>query len=395
MKRLIAATLLFAISVLCQQANAQQKSIVETAVGAGNFNTLVAAVKAAGLVDALSGNDQLTVFAPTDAAFEKLDPSLLQTLLLPENKDQLKAILTFHVVPGRVMAADAYGLSSAASLQGQRLNLSLRDDVPRINNSAIVATDIGCRNGVIHVIDEVMLPAVKNIPETVVEAGVFSTLVAAAGAADLVEVLGSEGPFTVFAPTDEAFAKLPAGTVESLLLPENKQKLINILKYHVVSGRVYDDEAVKAKSANTLLGRSVQIGFSAEGLQVNEVKVAAKNVEALNGVIHIIDGVLLPPTAMSTTEAMAALESAISRGVPAYNNGHLGQCCDIYASTMQQLKDAGIEGMESYVSTVANETMTNAGHTANDSDRAWALRRGIDNLRSRLTSQMGTGIMVQ
>jgi len=307
----------------------------------------------------------------------------------PENRDKLKAILTYHVVPGRVKAADAYGLNSAASLQGQRLNLNLRDDVPKINDSSIVATDIECRNGVIHVIDEVMLPALKNIPETAVDAGVFNTLVAAAGAADLVGVLGGQGPFTVFAPTDEAFAKLPAGTVESLLLPENKQKLVNILKYHVVSGRVYDDEAVKAKSASTLLGRSVQISFSAEGLKINDAKVAAKNVNSSNGVIHIIDSVLLPPSAMSTSEAIVVLESAISRGVPAFNNGHHAQCCDIYASTMKQVKDAGIEGMQTYVSMVASNTMNNASQTVNDSDRAWALRRGIDSLRSRLgTTEM-------
>jgi len=390
MKRHIVVCLFFAISALCQQANAQQKSIVETAVGAGNFNTLVAAVKAAGLVDALNGNQQLTVFAPTDAAFEKLDPILLQSLLQPENRDQLKAILTYHVVPGRVKAADAYGLNSAASLQGQRLNLGLRDEVPRINNAGIVATDIECRNGVIHVIDEVLVPATKSIPETAVEAGVFNTLVAAAGAADLVGVLGGPGPFTVFAPTDEAFAKLPAGTVESLLLPENKQKLVNILKYHVVSGRVYDDDAVKAKSASTLLGRSVQISFSAEGIKINDAKVAAKNVDTSNGVIHIIDSVLLPPSAMSTQEALAVLESAISRGVPAFNNGHHSQCCDIYASTIAQVKSSGIEGMQTYVSMVASNTMNNASHTMNDADRAWALRRGIDSLRSRLGTEMMT-----
>ena len=388
MKRLIAASLLFAVSLLCQQANAQQKSIVETAVGAGNFNTLVAAVKAAGLVDALSGNDQLTVFAPTDAAFEKLDPALVQSLLQPENRDKLKAILTYHVVPGRVKAADAYGLNSAASLLGQRLNLNLRGDIAKINDAEIVTTDIECRNGVIHVIDQVMLPALKNIPETAVDAGVFNTLVAAAGAADLVGVLGGEGPFTVFAPTDEAFAKLPEGTVESLLLPENKQKLVNILKYHVVSGRVYDDDAVKAKSASTLLGRSVDISFSAEGLKINDAKVAGKNVDTSNGVIHIIDSVLMPPSAMSTSEALALLESAIERGVPAFNNGNYAQCCDIYSSTIEQVKNAGVDGMQSYVSMVAANTMTSASQTSNDTDRAWALRQGIDSLRSRLGNQM-------
>lgn len=388
MKRLvIAASLVFAVFAVfanCHVASAQQKSIVETAVGAGNFNTLVAAVKAAGLVDALSGNDQLTVFAPTDEAFEKLDPTVLQSLLEPGNVDKLKAILTYHVVPGRVTASTAYGLNSANSLQGQRLNLNLRGDAPSINTSNLVATDIMCRNGVIHVIDTVMIPASKNIPETAVGAGVFNTLVAAADAAGLVGVLGGKGPFTVFAPTDEAFAKLPAGTVESLLLPENKQKLVDILKYHVIAGRVYDDEAVKAGSANTLLGRSVKIGFSAGGLKVNDSMVVSKNVDTSNGVIHIIDNVLLPPSAMSSSEAMAVLQSAIDRGVPVFNSGDYARCCQIYTAAMQDVKSAGISGMENFVTTVAASTMTEASQTVNDTDKAWALRRGIDSLRSRL-----------
>ena len=162
MKRVaFAACLLCSFLFNVHSASAQQKSIVETAVGAGNFNTLVAAVKAAGLVDALSGTKQLTVFAPTDAAFEKIDPLTLQSLLDPANKDKLQAILTYHVVPGRVKAADAYGLSSAKSLQGQRLNLKLQQDSPSINESKIVVTDIECSNGVIHVIDSVIMPGYK------------------------------------------------------------------------------------------------------------------------------------------------------------------------------------------------------------------------------------------
>ncbi len=386
MKRLLFASLACAIFLFSNVAAAQQKSIVETAVGAGNFNTLLTAAKAAGLVDALSGGQQLTVFAPTDEAFQKVDPMALESLLKPENRDQLKAILTYHVVPGRVKAADAYGLNSANSLQGQRLNLNLRNDVPSINNSKLLATDIECSNGIIHVIDDVLMPASKNIPQTAIDAGIFNTLVAAADAAGLVGVLGGQGPFTVFAPSDEAFAKLPAGTVESLLDPANKQKLVNILKYHVVAGRVYDDQAVKAGTAATLLGKSVQIGFSPDGLKINDATVVGKNVEASNGVVHIVDSVLLPPKTMSTSEALAALESAVSRGVPAFNSGNHAGCCEIYTATLQQMRDEGVDGMQSYVSMVTQNTMNNASHSLNDSDRAWALRRGIDTLRSKLGS---------
>ena len=123
----------------------------------------------------------------------------------------------------------------------------------------------------------------------------FNTLLAAVGQAGLGGVLNADGPFTVFAPTDEAFAKLPEGTVESLLKPENKQKLINILKYHVVSGRVYASDAIKARDAKTLLGRSIEIQFSADGTRINDANLLAANIEASNGVVHVIDKVILPP----------------------------------------------------------------------------------------------------
>ncbi|MGB5266147.1 MAG: fasciclin domain-containing protein [Polyangiales bacterium] len=125
-------------------------------------------------------------------------------------------------------------------------------------------------------------------------AGQFKTLVAAIQAAGLVETLQSPGPFTVFAPTDEAFAKLPAGTVESLLLPENKAKLVSILTYHVVAGEVLAADVVNLSSAETVEGQSVQITSSATGVQVNDASVVGTDVMASNGVIHIIDTVLIP-----------------------------------------------------------------------------------------------------
>ena len=125
-------------------------------------------------------------------------------------------------------------------------------------------------------------------------AGNFKTLVAAVKAADMVDVLKGAGPFTVFAPTDEAFAKLPAGTVETLLMPENKAKLQSILKYHVVSGKVMAKDAVKLNSANTVEGSSVSIKTMNGGVMVNDAHVTKADIKASNGVIHAIDTVLMP-----------------------------------------------------------------------------------------------------
>ena len=133
----------------------------------------------------------------------------------------------------------------------------------------------------------------KDIVDTAVSAGMFNTLVAAVKAAGLVDTLKGDGPFTVFAPTDEAFAKLPAGTVESLLKPENKQKLVQILTYHVVSGNVTAKDVVKLKDAKTVQGGSVKINAK-NGVRINDATVIKADVMTTNGVIHVIDTVLLP-----------------------------------------------------------------------------------------------------
>ena len=136
--------------------------------------------------------------------------------------------------------------------------------------------------------------AEKDIVDTAVAAGSFKTLAAALQAAGLVETLKGKGPFTVFAPTDEAFAKLPAGTVEDLLKPENKEKLKAILLYHVVAGKVTAKEVVKLHSAKTVNGESVTIAVKDGKVMINNATVIKADVEASNGVIHVIDTVLLP-----------------------------------------------------------------------------------------------------
>jgi uncharacterized surface protein with fasciclin (FAS1) repeats len=271
--------------------------IVQTAIEAGSFKTLAAALGAADLVGALQGEGPFTVFAPTDEAFAKLPKGTVETLLKPENKARLAAILTYHVVPGEVPAKSVLTGAPLATLNGQRLGVSIekRTGVARVEQAAIVGSDIRTSNGIIHVIDEVILPSDANLVSTAVEAGSFGTLVAAAKAAGLVDALTGDGPLTVFAPTDEAFAKLPAGTVETLLKPENKDQLASILLFHVVSGRVYSDQAATLSSAPSLEGSSLRFAFRGEGLTVQGANIVAADVEASNGVIHVIDQVMLPP----------------------------------------------------------------------------------------------------
>jgi uncharacterized surface protein with fasciclin (FAS1) repeats len=140
---------------------AEAKDIVDTAVGAGSFKTLVAAVQAAGLVETLKGEGPFTVFAPTDEAFAKLPAGTVETLLKPENKDQLVAVLTYHVVPGKVMAADVVKLTEAATVQGSKVKVKVVDGSVMIDAAKVVKADIETSNGVIHVIDAVILPPSK------------------------------------------------------------------------------------------------------------------------------------------------------------------------------------------------------------------------------------------
>ena len=275
-----------------------KKDIVDTAVGAGSFKTLVAAVQAADLVDTLKGKGPFTVFAPSDEAFAKLPAGTVEDLIKPENKEKLVAILTYHVVPGKVLAKDVVKLTAAKTVQGQEVAIKVADGKVTVDNANVVKTDIECSNGVIHVIDSVIIPAEKSstpdIVDTAVKAGKFNTLVAAVKAAGLVDTLKGEGPFTVFAPTDEAFAKLPKGTVESLLKPENKEKLIAILTYHVVPGKVMAKDVVNLTEAKTVQGSAAKITVNGGTVSIDGANVVKTDIETNNGVIHVIDAVILP-----------------------------------------------------------------------------------------------------
>lgn len=350
------------------------KDIVDTAVEAGSFQTLAAALEAADLIAALKGTGPFTVLAPTDKAFAKLPQGTVETLLRPENKQTLADILTFHVIRGRVGAAKVVQLSGAKSLNGQRINIQVANGKLSVNQAKVVQADIVCDNGIIHVIDQVILPASDDIAKTAVDAGNFTTLVAAAKAGGLVEALSGDGPLTVFAPTDDAFAKLPAGTVESLLKPENKTKLVSILKYHVVPGRVYFSDALAAGSAATLQGSKVSVTLSG----VNDAKFVTADLDASNGVIHVIDSVLLPPEKTSSVHPRTMIKDAIAQGAPLYNGGHAGQCARIYMTTARDILAMENHGMSPSTVNALQTALTNSKHTHSVDTQAWIMRHALD-----------------
>ena len=289
------------IAEAVEASHGPTKTVVTLAVEAGQFQTLVAAVKAAGLVETLSGKGPFTIFAPTDEAFAKLGKATIADLLKPENKGKLTAILTYHVAGANLPAGKVLGSNRVTTLQGQSLAVEvMRGDDParkvtgvKVGGANVTKTDIMGSNGVIHVIDTVLIPA-GNIVEVASKAGSFTTLLTAAKAAGLAETLATGGPFTVFAPTDDAFAALGKDTIASLLLPENKAKLAGILKLHVVAGKVMAAQAVKLDSADTLAGEALSLQVEDGKLLVGGATVVSADVEASNGVIHVIDAVILP-----------------------------------------------------------------------------------------------------
>jgi len=262
-------------SGIITQTSAQESDIVDTAVAAGKFDTLVAAVKAAELVETLKGDGPFTVFAPSDDAFAKVPADQLEELLKPENKEKLQGILTYHVVGGaKVMASDVVNMTSAKTANGQEVAIAVKDGVVSIDGAKVLTTDIECSNGVIHVIDSVIMPK-ADIVDTAMAAGSFKTLLAAV-------------------TSDDAFAKIPAEKIAELLKPENKETLQGILTYHVVSGNVMAADVVKLTSAKTVNGKEVAIAVADGKVTVDGANVVATDIKCANGVIHVIDSVLMP-----------------------------------------------------------------------------------------------------
>jgi len=356
---LMTATILGAAPAFAQMADnprvggaemSADQTIVENAVNSEDHTTLVAALQAGQLVDWLQSEGPFTVFAPVNAAFDALPEGTVDELLMPENAEALHEVLTCHVVDASAMSgaiaqmiADGDGVYMLETLGGCMLEVRATDDMITLTDEAggtatVTIADVVQSNGVIHVIDAVLLPgddaameadmpmdadmdagdnpmvggaamsAQMNIVENAVNSADHTTLVAAVQAAGLVETLEGDGPFTVFAPTNAAFDALPEGTVETLLMEENREALTRILTSHVVAGNISAAEL-------TALARAAPDGFhhfdaisgAALSAQVRPsgavyifdesekaYRVSIADVNQSNGVIHVVDGVLLP-----------------------------------------------------------------------------------------------------
>ena len=263
------------------------RSIVEIASGNPAFSTLVGALQAADLVGALSGAGPFTVFAPTNDAFAKLSS-------VPSG-DALKNVLLYHVASGRFDAASLLRSGEVTTLQGQKMRVRRMGNAVILNDNVMVTTaDIPASNGIIHVIDTVLIPPLPSILEIAAATPALSTLVSAVQSAGLVGALSGNGPFTVFAPTNDAFGRLssvPSGDA-----------LRSVLTYHVASGRFtaaqLTELARRHSVVRTLQGANIQLSLDGNGnlLLNGNVRVVTANVNASNGIVHVIDRVLIPPS---------------------------------------------------------------------------------------------------
>jgi len=231
-----------------------------------------------------------------------------------------------------------------------------------------------------------------DLIDVATSAGSFTTLAAALDAAGLVDALRAEGPFTVFAPTDAAFAALPAGTVESLLRPESRDQLIDILTLHVVPGRVPAADAVIAGTAESLSGAPLTFALEKGGLRVNGTSVIDTDIDARNGVIHVIDSVLLPPGSPAPTGATALdlIGLAINRGAPLFNNGQHAACAAVYEVAAISLRDLGAPALPAAASRLLAADLARLERIRDPADRSWALRGTLDAVTELITSREAT-----
>jgi len=379
-RNIFIGSLVGAVSLAWFTSAMQEKTVVDIAMNSDIHTTLVTAVVEAELADTLSGDGPFTVFAPTNDAFAKLPEGTVEMLLEPENIEMLQSILTYHVLPARVMSGDLTQGLMATTVEGSEITLTHTNNTWYVNSAKIIATDLVADNGVVHVIDSVIMPpmsnadildaiytlrgnlsedmeervdmgimkyatmtatlwedemmnmnnklfiaidkqiekysmnqeiadlltllkyeikiwnlAVNDIVDVAVNSGVHETLVTALTEADLVSILQSDGPFTVFAPVDTAFVDLPEGTLDNLLAQESKADLKDILTYHVVPGAYMASDITDGLMLETVQGQSLEFTINDGVVSINGMPtLLMTDIATSNGIVHVIDDVLMP-----------------------------------------------------------------------------------------------------
>jgi uncharacterized surface protein with fasciclin (FAS1) repeats len=276
------------------------QTVVDIVVDSPDHTILETAVIEAGLAGTLSGDGPFTVFAPTDAAFGALPMGVLDDLLL-DPTGALADILLYHVYGGSALSTELSDGQMVPTLFGEDVMVTINMDGVFINDAQVIVADLVADNGVVHVIDAVLLPPATTVVDIIVGSPDHTILETAVIAADLAGTLSGDGPFTVFAPTDDAFGALPAGVLDALLL-DPTGALADILLYHVYGGSALSTELSDGQMVPTLFGEDVMVTINMDGVFINDAQVIVADLVADNGVVHVIDAVLLPPAAITVVD---------------------------------------------------------------------------------------------
>lgn len=397
----------FALEMRALATYGKGAATAATNAAAGQGRDLATVARAAGLTKLLAcvgatglelPKGPVTIFAPTDAAFDALPKGTVEKLLRPEGKATLRTILLQHVVEGRLGSAEVLNQRGLSTLAGQQLAVDFAAQT--VGGAGFVATDVPFDGGIVHVVDRVLLPETRSIAAIAVADKSLQTLVAATKAAGLAEQLGPDnGPWTVFAPVDSAFAKLPKAALQDLLQPENRDALVRILGLHVVPGRIAARELLQKQKLTTLMGAPIEARLVDGKLTVGGARLIATDVQAKNGVIHLIDTVITEPAgggdagragresgpvAEASVDAAAELGSlyalAVERGTPLFNRGEVEACAAIYEVAMQGIVRFGRGRVPPAILAGLQDALENGAAIENPRSRAWAYRRALDEM---------------
>jgi uncharacterized surface protein with fasciclin (FAS1) repeats len=294
---LLAAVALSGISLNLNSQATSGKTVVQTAQENGKFTTLIGALNATGLTETLNGSGPYTVFAPTDTAFAAMNQTLLNNLT--QDNASLAKVLQYHVVPGKIMSSQLTNNMTVKTLEGSDLVIIVNQTGAYVNGAKIVTADVEGSNGVIHVIDKVLVP--QTIVQTAMNTSDLSTLTSAIQMANLTETLNGTGPFTVFAPTNSALAN--STYVNGLVAANDTANLTKLLTYHVVPYRVVIGNDTNSSLLKTVEGSNLVMIVNASGTYINGAKVVTSNIICSNGVVQIIDKALIPPKTIVQTAA--------------------------------------------------------------------------------------------
>ena len=382
------------IDSISAYSGGSSNTIMDLVAADARFKTLAAAVNAAGLGEVLSGAGPFTVFAPTDAAFESLPEGTVEALLTEEGKTSLISILKNHVVSGRADLSSALGAGSISNLENNTLKVTFSEGSVRVNDAVLRQADVSTSNGIVHIIDSVLVPTKEgptSILETANKAGSFKTLLAAVETAGLEDYLESGESVTIFAPTDAAFNKLPAGTVEQLLKPENRKKLETVLINHALQGSVGAGTALSQGTAETLGNQTLTFKIKEGRFQVNGITIDTVDLVCSNGIIHVVDEVILfeenedragLKINNQSVTPQASIIAAIQQGVPLYNQGNARACADVYRDCIKSL--AMRTDLNDVIKTSLNRSLKMSESKSAD-ESAWIYRYALDKTYSTLT----------